>query len=91
MELFWLWIPGLSSLLLVDILTLPIDQDQWLRPEDVELAEVCEQTPVTAYFRQIYFERMNGILLCVFLHVKLFWLFQSFDAVFLFGFSCFGL
>ncbi|XP_041662188.1 matrix metalloproteinase-20 [Cheilinus undulatus] len=39
MELFWLWIPGLGSLMLAGILTLPIDQEQWLRPEDVELAE----------------------------------------------------
>uniref|UniRef100_UPI0037E89184 matrix metalloproteinase-20 n=1 Tax=Semicossyphus pulcher TaxID=241346 RepID=UPI0037E89184 len=39
MELFWLWIPGLGSLMLADILTLPIDQAHWPTPEDVELAE----------------------------------------------------
>ncbi|KAM9359003.1 LOW QUALITY PROTEIN: matrix metalloproteinase-20 [Symphorus nematophorus] len=40
MELFWLWVPVLGSLMSAEILwTLPIDQDQRLRPEDVELAE----------------------------------------------------
>ncbi|XP_078140175.1 matrix metalloproteinase-20-like [Centroberyx gerrardi] len=47
MEMFWSWIPVLGSLMFVDILwTLPIDQDQWLRPEDVELAE--------GYLRRFY-------------------------------------
>ncbi|XP_037632450.1 matrix metalloproteinase-20-like isoform X2 [Sebastes umbrosus] len=40
MELFWLWIPVLGSLMLAELLwTLPIDQDQGPRPEDEELAE----------------------------------------------------
>lgn len=42
MELFWLWIPVLGSLMLAELLwTLPIDQDQGPRPEDEEQAEVC--------------------------------------------------
>lgn len=41
MELPQLWMPVLGTLVFVEILwTLPIDQDQLLRPEDVELAEV---------------------------------------------------
>uniref|UniRef100_A0A667WV63 Peptidase metallopeptidase domain-containing protein n=1 Tax=Myripristis murdjan TaxID=586833 RepID=A0A667WV63_9TELE len=40
MKLFWTWIPVLGSLMFVDILwMLPIDQDEWLSPEDMELAE----------------------------------------------------
>ncbi|CAJ1065836.1 matrix metalloproteinase-20 [Xyrichtys novacula] len=39
MEFLWLWIPGLGSLMLLEIFTLPIEQDERLRPEDVELAE----------------------------------------------------
>lgn len=47
MELLWLWIPVLGSLMLVDyVWTLPIDPDQWPRPEDEELAEVCGWTTV---------------------------------------------
>nr|XP_046244875.1 matrix metalloproteinase-20 [Scatophagus argus] len=47
MELFGLWIPVLGSLMMAENLrTLPIDQDQWLRPEDVELAE--------GYLRRFY-------------------------------------
>lgn len=42
-----MWTRVLGSLMLVEILwTLPIDEDQRLRPEDVELAEVCGQTNV---------------------------------------------
>lgn len=52
MELFWLWMPVLGSLMLAEILwTLPINQDQWPRPEDVELAEVCGWT--TSFIWQI--------------------------------------
>ncbi|XP_022055371.1 matrix metalloproteinase-20 [Acanthochromis polyacanthus] len=40
MELLWMWIPVLGSLLFVEISrTLPIDEDQQLRREDMELAE----------------------------------------------------
>ncbi|XP_029302302.1 uncharacterized protein LOC115017756 [Cottoperca gobio] len=40
MELLWLRIHALGSLMLAEVLwTLPIDQDQWPRPQDVELAE----------------------------------------------------
>ncbi|KAM4628411.1 matrix metalloproteinase-20 [Polymixia lowei] len=47
MELFWSWIPVLGSLMFLDILwTLPIDQEQRLRPEDIELAE--------GYLRRFY-------------------------------------
>ncbi|KAF7657400.1 hypothetical protein LDENG_00027880 [Lucifuga dentata] len=47
MELLWSWFPVLSSLMFVEILwTLPVNQDQQLRPEDVELAE--------GYLRQFY-------------------------------------
>ncbi|KAK9520600.1 hypothetical protein VZT92_020474 [Zoarces viviparus] len=47
MELLWLWITVLGSLALAEVLwTLPIDQDQWPRPEDVELAE--------GYLRRFY-------------------------------------
>lgn len=48
MELFWLWVPVLGSLLMVDtVRTLPISQDQ-LSPEDAALAEVCWQTECRA-------------------------------------------
>ncbi|XP_063763452.1 matrix metalloproteinase-20-like [Eleginops maclovinus] len=47
MELFWMWISVLGSLIYAEILwSLPIDQDQWPRPQDVELAEV--------YLRRFY-------------------------------------
>ncbi|XP_008279891.1 matrix metalloproteinase-20 [Stegastes partitus] len=40
MELLWMWIPVLGSLLFVEISwTLPIDEDQPLKREDMELAE----------------------------------------------------
>ncbi|XP_028275006.1 matrix metalloproteinase-20 [Parambassis ranga] len=40
MEMLWMWIPVLGSLMLMEISwTLPINEDQQLRPEDVKLAE----------------------------------------------------
>ncbi|KAK1899480.1 Collagenase 3 [Dissostichus eleginoides] len=47
MDLFWMWIPVLGSLIFAEILwSLPIDRDQWPRPQDVELAE--------GYLRRFY-------------------------------------
>lgn len=47
MELFWLWVQILGSAIIAgSVKSLPVDQDQQPRPEDVELAEVCEQTSI---------------------------------------------
>lgn len=41
----------LGSLMFVDILwTSPIHEEQWLRPEDAELAEVCVRKTVLQNF-----------------------------------------
>lgn len=47
MELFWLWVQILGSAIIAgSVKSLPVDQDQQPRPEDVELAEVCGQTSI---------------------------------------------
>ena len=44
MEVMWTWMCVLGPLMFVEISwTRAIDEDQKLVPEDVELAEVCEQ------------------------------------------------
>lgn len=55
MELFWLWVPVLGSLLMVETArTRPISQDR-PSPEDVELAEVGWQTAAfLQHVKQIY-------------------------------------